>query len=122
MIGVDIIEIPRIARAAADGKLIARHFTPREIKYFKSKNMSPASIAGNWAAKEALAKALGTGVRGFSLIDVEILRHTLGQPFILCKGKRLRASVSISHSKDNAVAVVSLPWHGRLQAKMILKI
>ena len=122
MIGIDIIEIPRIAQAIANENFITKHFSENEIEYFKSKNMSPQSIAGSWAAKEAFSKALGTGVRGFSLLDIEVLRNEQGMPFIVCKGRKLYSSVSISHSKENAVAAVVLPWYSRIQIKLLFKI
>ena len=71
-------------------------------------------MAGNWAAKESFAKALGTGVEGFSLSEVEILRDDMGAPYIrLCGNAKgiademgLAFSVSISHTDDLATAVV----------------
>ena len=114
MIGIDIIEISRIEHAAANEKFIPKHFTQNEINYFKLKNMAPNTVAGNWAAKEAFSKALGTGIRGFSLTDIEILRNKHGAPYIKFKGKKIRAHLSISHSKENAVAIVNLPWYSQI--------
>ena len=118
MIGIDIIEIPRIAAVLErTPEFISKSFTQREIAYFESKNMSPATIAGSWAAKEAFSKALRTGVRGFSLIDVEVMRNYLGAPSIRYKGRRIYTQTAISHSKENAVAVVAIPWWSRLYLK-----
>jgi len=106
-IGVDIIEIGRIAQAMRGGeKFLPRNFTAAEIKYFGEKNNAPQTAAGNFAAKEAFAKALGTGFRGFGLADVEILRDNLGAPYILFRGERHSCHLSISHSENYAVATV----------------
>ena len=66
-IGVDIIEIERVRQAIRNNKnFLSKLFTEREIDYFISRNMNSEVIAGNFAAKEAVSKALGTGMRGFS--------------------------------------------------------
>ena len=76
--------------------------------------MRVETIAGNFAAKEALSKALGTGFRGYSLKDIEILRDQLGKPIVNISkkarektgGRALNINVSISHNKSNAIAFV----------------
>lgn len=113
-IGVDIIEIDRIEKAMKKtDRFLTRLFTEREIAYFTSKNMKAESVAGNFAAKEAVVKALGTGLRGFQWTDIEILRDELGKPVVyLYNGadqvaKDLEISqimLSISHCKTYAVA------------------
>lgn len=89
---------------------IRRVFTDSESDYFVSKQNAAknfyASIAGHYAVKEAFAKALGTGVRGFSLSDIEVYNDELGKPYIKFGGSRVNAEVSISHSELTAVAVV----------------
>ena len=112
-IGTDIIEIYRIESAInKNNKFIEKLFTTREIKYFNERKLASNVIAGNFAAKEAVSKAIGTGFRGFEFKDIEVLRDDLGKPFIiLSKGidkiinkKNIRFHVSISHSKENAIA------------------
>lgn len=113
-IGVDIIELDRIDRAIKkSSRFLPRLFTDKEIAYFESKNMKVESIAGNFAAKEAIVKSLGTGVRGFEWKDIEVLRDGLGRPTIaLYNGAKKVAlereiselMVSISHCKTYAVA------------------
>jgi len=113
-IGVDIIEIDRIEKAMKKtDRFLTRLFTEREIAYFMSKNLKAESVAGNFAGKEAVVKALGTGLRGFQWTDIEILRDELGKPVVyLYNGadqiaKDLGVSqimLSISHCKTYAVA------------------
>lgn len=114
--GIDIIEIYRIKNAIIkNNNFIYKIFTEREIDYFRSRNFSPEVVAGNFAAKEAISKALGTGFRKFSLKDIEILRDELGAPVAFLHGssKELvkgpyKLHVSISHSKENAIAYAVL--------------
>ncbi|WP_097027284.1 holo-ACP synthase [Clostridium peptidivorans] len=114
--GIDIIEIYRIKSAMMkNNNFIYKIFTEREIDYFERRKFLPEVVAGNFAAKEAIAKALGTGFRKFSLRDIEILRDELGAPVALLHGssKELvkepyKLHVSISHSRENAIAYAVL--------------
>ncbi|MGL5087121.1 MAG: holo-ACP synthase [Clostridium sp.] len=112
-IGTDIIEIDRIDKAIKSNKnFLDKLFTRDEIILFESKAMRSEVIAGNFAAKEAISKALGTGVRGFSFKDIEILRDELGKPVASLNkesekilGKRsYDLNISISHNNSCAVA------------------
>lgn len=112
-IGSDIIEIERIAIAIDRTKsFLLKIFTEKEIEYFVSKGMKTETIAGNFASKEAISKALGTGVRGFNLKEIEILRDELGKPIVkLSKNieekfdlKGSNIYVTISHNKTSAIA------------------
>jgi len=112
-IGTDIIEISRIEKAMnRTSSFIERSFTDSEIQYFKSKGLKGNVVAGNFAAKEAISKAMGTGFRSFGLKDIEVLRDELGKPVVnlsekiyrLLDVKKLTIHVSISHNKENAIA------------------
>jgi holo-[acyl-carrier protein] synthase len=112
-IGTDIIEINRIEKVIMrTSSFIQKSFTSNEIEYFKLKGLKGNVIAGNFAAKEAISKALGTGFRGFGLQDIEVLRDELGKPVVnlshkiydLLDIKEFNIHVSISHSKENAIA------------------
>jgi len=87
-------------------------YTEKEIEYIEKKKEPYASYAGRFAAKEAVSKALGTGVRGFSLNDVEILNDELGKPTVtlynnlLNHAEDLKIQISISHSREYAVSTV----------------
>ena len=114
-IGTDIIEIDRIRTAInRTPSFLKKAFTENEIELFNSRGMRVETIAGNFAAKEAISKALGTGFRGYGLKDFEILRYELGKPIVnLYKeakersgNKTLNINVSISHNKTNAIAFV----------------
>ena len=70
-IGIDIVEIKRIEDALNKNKrFLDKLFTKEEIKYFESRNFKIETIAGNFAAKEAISKAMGTGIRNFNFIDI----------------------------------------------------
>ena len=114
--GIDIIEIERVKNAIEKNpSFIQRFFTPQEYAYFRSRKMRYEVIAGNFAAKEAFSKAMGTGIREFELKEVEILRDELGKPYLCLYGKAHdlmqklgveRFHISISHCRGYAVANV----------------
>jgi len=113
-LGVDIIEIERIA-AAIDrwgDRFLNRIYTREEIAF--SKGRIP-QLAGRFAAKESVMKALGTGLRGVSWREIEITRKKGFPPEIQLHNRALvrsqvlnlkRIALSISHSRDYAVAMV----------------
>ena len=112
--GVDIIEIPRIKQVLDryGQRFLDRVFTPDEIAYCRGR---PPNLAARFAAKEATMKALGTGIRGVGWKDIEVIHHQSGAPAIRLHGRgedRAQAlgveeiSVSLSHSRDYAVAFV----------------
>ena len=112
-IGTDIIEINRIEKVIMrTSSFLEKSFTYNEIEYFKLNGFKGNVIAGNFAAKEAISKALGTGFRGFGLKDIEVLRDELGKPVVNLSYKiyktldikEFNMHVSISHSKENAIA------------------
>lgn len=111
-IGTDIVEVERIKKSLLCEHFKARVFSPDEIALIDAKKNRFESYAGNWAAKEAFSKALGTGVRNFLLTEVEVLRNSLGKPYIKLSGKAVKAAdglcfdVSISHIKALAIATV----------------
>ena len=112
--GTDIIEIDRIKESIKSPKFLARVFSPMELKYFTSKSFNPSSIAANFCAKEAFSKALGTGFRGFSMNEISVLRDSVGAPYFIFSGnakkivtaEKFRFSLSLSHSREYATAVV----------------
>ena len=108
-VGVDIIEIARMERALERRpRMTRRLFVDVEIAYCNSKRAARAShFAGRFAAKEAIAKALG---RSLSWHEVVIDREPSGKPRVRLHGRAKEAaaggsvSLSISHSRDYAVA------------------
>lgn len=117
-IGVDIIEIARIGEAVeANSNFIEKLFSKNEIEYLETRNLRPEYIAGRFAAKEAVSKALCTGFRGFNLKDVEIDRNSLGKPVVTLRGKakqlaekngNYKMHISISHDRNSAIAYAVL--------------
>ena len=113
-VGVDLVEIERIIKGCKNPRFLNRVYSEAEQQLFWGAKPKYDSLAGNWAAKEAFSKSLGTGVRDFDLTDVEILRDDLGAPFIRLSGRAERIademglsfSVSITHTRQLAEAVV----------------
>jgi holo-[acyl-carrier protein] synthase len=116
-VGVDIIEIERIARTLArfGERFLRRVYTEAEIAYCRGK---PSRLAARFAAKEAVAKALGVGIfwrEGVYWRDVEVTRDHRGKPGICLHGSALERAqqemlsgwaLSLSHSREYAVAMV----------------
>ncbi len=110
--GIDLTEISRIEKSIQSPRFLSRVFSHEELEAFSTTNAR--SLAANFCAKEAFSKALGTGVRGFALNEVSVLRNELGAPFLSFTGKAaeivssrgLSFSVSLSHSDDYATAIV----------------
>lgn len=111
--GVDITEISRIRELASRRPaFLSRFFTRKEQDYMQD---IPERIAGNFCAKEAFFKAIGTGIREFGLRDIEVLRDDLGKPYLRLSGGLkehcealgyTRFQVSISHCREYAMAGV----------------
>jgi holo-[acyl-carrier protein] synthase len=112
-LGIDIIKVERI-HAALDkfGERFSRRvLTDRERRYVRDR---PETFAGRWAAKEAVSKVLGLGVRGIGWKDIEIERMPTGQPAVRLHGRAAqraeqlgmgRIALSITHESDYAVAI-----------------
>ena len=117
-IGIDMTTVSRIEKSCRKENFRHHVFTQAELDLFYTDREKPkfASLAANFAAKEAFAKALGTGVRKFGFVDVEILRDDLGAPYFNFYGKAAeivmaggyKAKVSLSHEGDSAIAMVLL--------------
>jgi holo-[acyl-carrier protein] synthase len=118
-VGTDIIEIARITRSLArfGDRFIARVYTPGEVAYCRrKKRTADESFAARFAAKEAAAKALGTGIsRGVAWTEFEVTRAPGQRPELRLTGRAAaiaahlgirRLSLSITHSRDFAMAVV----------------
>lgn len=112
--GIDIIEIERIDHAVErwGNRFLQRIYTPGEIAHCRGRVQS---LAGRFAAKEAVSKALGVGIRILRWRDIEILPDRRGKPIVHLHGKAADIAkrqgltgfdVSITHSRTDAVAVV----------------
>jgi holo-[acyl-carrier protein] synthase len=112
-LGIDIVRVDRIRKTLAKfGKRFSsRVLTPAEQRYVRDR---PETLAGRWAAKEAVSKVLGLGVRGIGWRDIEVERLPTGQPSVRLHGRAARraeqlgmarVALSISHEADYAVAI-----------------
>lgn len=115
--GIDMTTVSRIEKSCEKESFRRFVFTEKELDLFYNiKKPKFSSLAANFAAKEAFSKALGTGIRGFNLNEVEILRNETGAPYFNFYGKAAEiifnggytAQVSLSHEKDMAIAIVLL--------------
>jgi holo-[acyl-carrier-protein] synthase len=112
-LGLDIIRVGRIHDALArfGDRFTRRVLTAREAAYVRGR---AETFAGRWAAKEAVSKVLGLGVRGVGWLDIEIERLPTGQPAVRLHGRAAaranqlgvaRIAVSISHEREYAIAI-----------------
>jgi len=118
--GVDITEVPRIKAALErfGDRFLKRVFTPGEISYALGKANAAERLAARFAAKEAGMKAIGTGLRrGVTWRDLEVVRLPGQRPTLKFTGKAAefaaqlgckRAHLSLSHTRDQAIAHVIL--------------
>ncbi len=121
-IGIDTIEVPRIARSIEvySDQFLQRIYCEEEIRYCAGRPHAAEHFAARFAAKEAFAKALGTGVRrGFTWKEVCVRKEFSGRPFLELQGKmgerakriignEFRFQLSITHTKSIAEAIVTI--------------
>jgi holo-[acyl-carrier protein] synthase len=117
-IGTDLTEIERVRRTIErfGERFLHRVYTAGEIAYCMRKKGFAESFAARFAAKEAAAKALGTGIsRGVGWQEFEVVREPGGRPTLLMRGRAeeisqtlgvVRVSLSLTHTRDLAMAVV----------------
>ncbi|HEX9115485.1 MAG TPA: holo-ACP synthase [Anaerolineae bacterium] len=117
--GVDLVSIPRLMRAldAHGERFLARVYTPAEVALCRGR---VPELAVRFAAKEAVSKALGTGMRilsreGIAFQEVEVLPDRLGKPYVYLYGRAAERAaelhltewaISLSHEKEMAIAFV----------------
>lgn len=107
-LGLDLCAIPRMQALLESGRSLRRLFTPEEEDYIRGRGASAAqTMAGLFAAKEAVLKALGTGL-SVPMTDVVITHSPLGQPQVILHGKAAQLGgfflLSITHEGDMAAA------------------
>lgn len=111
---MDIIEIERIATSIDrfGDRYLQRVYTPQELAYCNGRT---TSLAARWAAKEATAKALGTGIGEVGWQEIEVINASNGRPILNLHGNAAELAeqlgiseffISLSHTKDYAVAFV----------------
>jgi holo-[acyl-carrier protein] synthase len=121
-IGVDVVHVDRLVRWRSIPGLLERYFHPGELSAaLAKKGGADLSLAARFAAKEAFGKALGTGLAGIVLKDIMVENHHNGRPEIRVFNTALRAlrdsgatkmHISLTHERDNAVAMVVLEVEG----------
>jgi holo-[acyl-carrier protein] synthase len=115
-IGTDIIEVERVLKSIESEGFKNKVYTPAEITYCEAKLNKAENYAARFAAKEAFAKALGTGFRGqINFTEIEVLNDDLGKPYIQTTGdtqnyliqrRAGKIHLSLSHTKSTAIAMV----------------
>ena len=102
--GIDLVELEQIKKSIQNPRFLTRFFSPQEQSLFANKHDPTQTIAANF----------GTGIRGFSLSEVSVLRDQLGKPYLVFSGKaqqivqqhHFQFSISLTHTKHYAAAVV----------------
>lgn len=113
-VGVDIIEIERIAKMIEQhgDRFLRRIYTPRERERYEGR---VPELAARFAAKEATSKALGTGIRGLTWREMEVLSNRRGKPILVLHGDAAKRAahlglshfdISLTHSRTDAMAFV----------------
>ena len=113
-IGTDMVEISRIQKAIEKNpRFLQKVYTEKEIAYCQRKRNPWQSFAARFAAKEAVSKAMGTGLGKIGLTDIEVLNQSSGQPQVILHGAAqvfaaergfVRVHISLSHSEAYAIA------------------
>ncbi len=125
-VGVDIIEIPRVAEAVAHwgDRFLGRVYTSQEVASCRGR---VPELAARFAAKEAVSKALGTGMHGVAWKEIEVIPDRRGKPHVrLHGGARRRAdelglthfAISLSHSREHAIAFVTATGKGNAESSL----
>jgi holo-[acyl-carrier protein] synthase len=115
-IGIDVVHVWRLRRWRSVPGLFERFFHPEELAAALPRGEAGLlSLAARFAAKEAFGKALGTGLHGVALREMAVLNDAAGKPVLKLAGRAeqafrtmggRRALVSLSHERDNALAMV----------------
>lgn len=124
-IGIDVVHVRRLERWRAIPGLLERYFHPDELQTALSRGAAAAlSLSARFAAKEAFGKALGTGLTGIVLKDIQVINRHNGRPEMIVYGTALAAlrragadkiHLSMTHERDNAIAMVVLETSGGIE-------
>lgn len=113
-VGTDMVEISRIEKSTKNDKFLKFILGKEEYNQLQKRNFSPGSVAANFCAKEAFLKSLGMGLGKIKLKSIQVLRSDTGKPYIFlvddalvyAQKNNFKFSVSLTHTKDYASAVV----------------
>ena len=112
-IGIDLLRAERIERPSQNEAFRQRIFTDSERRYAEQRHNAPEVYAGFFCAKEAVMKALGTGMRGMRMTEIDVLHDALGKPYVRLSGgaadamQRLggkKIFISITHDGEYCAA------------------
>lgn len=114
LVGIDLVETDKIEHSMKNPRFCRRVLGAAEYSQLEKRGFPIQSVAASFCAKEAFSKALGTGVRGFALCEVELLRGENGRPTLQLSGNALKIAterkvefaVSVTHTRSYASAVV----------------
>ena len=117
-IGTDMVEIGRIRRAIdKNPRFLQKVYTEEEIRYCQRKKNPWQSFAARFAAKEAVGKAMGTGIGALGLTNIEIVNKSSGQPQVVLRDRAEAIArergiktihISLSHSEVYAIATAMI--------------
>ena len=122
--GNDLLEIKRIERSMKNPRFLRRVLGSAEYAYLEGRGFPVQSVAASFSAKEAFSKAVGTGISGFLLTEVELLREPNGRPYLclsgrakeLADGLNAQFAVTVSHTREY-VSVVVVGTDGEAEIK-----
>lgn len=112
-VGIDLVETPRIEKSMRNPRFCSRVLGKDEYAQLSLRGFPVSGVAASFCAKEAFSKAVGTGLSGFDLRDVQLLRLPSGRPELRLSGAALRLAggahfaVSVTHTARYASAVVT---------------
>lgn len=126
-IGIDLVEVGKVRKVFEGRKSLQEAvFTPEELRYSREHNNPYIHLAARFAVKEALFKALGTGLSSeVDWLDVEVQKEISGKPVLYLSGKTARVAkkkgvvghtLSLTHTESHAVALVLLMLHASKRA------
>ena len=115
LVGIDLVEIKRIRKSMKNPRFCSRILGKTEYSQLELRGFPVQSVAASFCAKEAFSKAVGTGLNGFDLSEVELLRDENGKPSLKLSGRALNLallhkadfSVSVTHTKEYPAGVVA---------------
>lgn len=115
-VGTDILEIARIEKNLNNPRFLKKVFSESELSELEKRGFPAQTAAAYFCAKEAFSKALGTGIKGFSLHEVSVCYSPSGQPYLSFSGNAKELyeicgsnhALSLSHCQEYATAVVIL--------------
>ena len=121
-IGIDVVKVSRMRSWLDQPTLLERFFHPSEVATISARGPSAVlALSARFAAKEAFGKALGSGLRGFSLREVYVSNDEAGKPALQLEGRArdamlgiggVRVFLSLTHEEDNAIAMIVIEGDG----------